>query len=172
MPMTVPTPQEIAEMIRRRDAGLPPKIALAEDVKAISNQTLNTAGRVAQLEQQLKKKKLSGVELADKVQAVFAANKFSAVEELVKLVCQRAADGSGVYELDRIGEFKTRVHILETLLEYEAPKLKSVEVKGQVEHNHNITIVRFGEDGTISREKPKKAINVVTTVEQLEESTG
>lgn len=170
MQSRVPSPQEIAEMIRKRDAGINNAPATVGVVTDLRDTTVKTADRVAQLEKEIKKKKLSGVELSDKVQAVFAANKFSAVEELVKLVCQKA--DNGMYELDRIGEFKTRVHILETLLEYEAPKLKSVEVKGQVEHNHNITIVRFGEDGTISREKPKKAINVVSTVEQLEESTG
>jgi hypothetical protein len=47
----------------------------------------------------------------------------------------------------------TRVRILMELTQYVAPKLKTVEVRGEVEHTHTLVIERYGDDGTIQREK-------------------
>lgn len=46
-----------------------------------------------------------------------------------------------------------RAKIWMELQSYRMPKLKSVEHHGEVKHQHNIVIVRFGEDGKIQTKK-------------------
>lgn len=167
MPQVVHTPEQIVEIIKRRKAGLGATATLAE-VQPITDSLAKTADRVKALEQSVKQKRLSGVELSDKVQEVFKRHNFSALEELVTMVTQKNI--AGQYVLDAQGDQRLRVNILQTLVEYEAPKLKSVEVSGKVEHDHEIHIIRFGEDGSIKREKPKKIVDV--EVELLKEDVA
>jgi hypothetical protein len=47
----------------------------------------------------------------------------------------------------------TRIDIWKELLSYRMPKLKAVQLEGKVDTNINITIVRYGDDGTVRREK-------------------
>ena len=63
------------------------------------------------------------------------------IVELVRMASQETLDPS------------LRAKIWMELQSYRMPKLKSVEHTGTVNHQHNVVIVRFGEDGKVRTEK-------------------
>lgn len=154
----IPTPDEIAEIVRRREAGedtLPvvdPTIADApSSVRAVSAKIDQLGGQVAHL------MRTRGPTTVEEVRRAFdlALKQFNLepVIELARMVCQTrvTAEGDVVFSLDP----GTRIRILELLAKFRMPTLKAVEVGGSVSHEHKITIVRFGDDGSVRQEKIK-----------------
>jgi len=80
-------------------------------------------------------RKLTPAEIRESMDLLFQKYDFSPVEELIKMAMSTDDEG----RKQRICEFLT---------EFMIPKLKSIEVKGQVEHNHVVVVRRFGMDGT------------------------
>lgn len=130
----IPSPEQIKAILDARHAGKP--IAMLEDINALQK-------KVDKLGREVSKKR-TAKDMREALDLLREKHDFSAAEELIEL----AMELRGKPLL-----LNLRVKILETLLEYEVPKLKSVEVTGEVEHSHTITIVRYGEDGSIRQEK-------------------
>jgi hypothetical protein len=137
----IPTPEEIAYRLKLADAGkiLPP----------VQSEVDKLADQVAGLERQVKKKR-TAAELRQALDLLMEKYDFSPAEQLIQLVMEKKDPDDPESEFRM--EERLRVHILETLLEYTMPKLKSVEMSGTVEHNHSVVVVRYGEDGKVGRE--------------------
>jgi hypothetical protein len=95
---------------------------------------------------------------------LFETNDFSPAEELISMALGRECRDGRTYELTA----DQRVRILSELNSYVMPKLRSVEVKGEVEHKHRVVIVRYGDDGNTRQEemaapKQRDAIDVIAT---------
>lgn len=80
-------------------------------------------------------KRMTPAEIREGMDLLFQKYDFSPVEELILIA-----------RSDETLE-STKVSICKFLTEFLIPKLKSVEVKGQVDHNHMVVIRRFGPDG-------------------------
>ena len=65
-----------------------------------------------------------------------------------------------------------RAKIWMELQSYRMPKLKSIEHSGTVRHQHNVVIVRFGEDGKIRTEKSLATVMSGERVIDVKASTG
>ncbi len=107
-------------------------------------------------------------DLRDALNLLFEKHDFSPAEKLVEMVLETDSAGRYVLTPDQ------RIRVLSDLQSYVMPKLKSVEVSGEVEHKHSITIIRYGDDGKIKREaldapKHRDAIDVVATPRQVGE---
>ena len=86
-------------------------------------------------------RKLSAAEMRARLDVLLEKYDFNPIEELI-----RTAQDPDTPLAER-----TKINL--QLTEYLLPKLKSVEVQGTVDHNHTIVIERYGEDGTVSRER-------------------
>ena len=95
-------------------------------------------------------------ELRDRLNIIFAENKFSPAEELVRMAMGIVCADGRTYTLTT----QQRISILSDLQQYVMPKLKSVELGGKVEHEHTVIVVRYGEDGTIRQEKIGKPVPI------------
>jgi hypothetical protein len=73
-------------------------------------------------------------------------------EELIKLATER--DAMGQFVLPN-GE---RIKIWSELIQYRMPKMKSLEVQGQVDHNITIKVVSFRDNKTIEQVKVSEPI--------------
>lgn len=116
--------------------------------------------RIEGLEKEVKRKKRSQKELSEAMFLLMEKYDFSPAEELMKIATEKRPDGK--FRVDMIGAVedpRIRIGILETLLEYTAPKLKSVEMSGLVEHEHTINIIRIGDDGVVRKEPMKLKAN-------------
>lgn len=109
------------------------------------------------------------------VSEVWAKHDFNAVEEMIKVLYEkvhlkeedkefvgdmledrevvRTEDGSLILQL----KVKHRINLLCELAQYQAPKLRSMETKGQVDMNFNITIRNF-EDKALVTDVPHKQL--------------
>jgi hypothetical protein len=85
-------------------------------------------------------RKLTPSEIREGIDALFQKYDFSPVENLV-LLCMGQPDKP----LTTAQEIQINMFLTEFLI----PKLKSVEVKGQVDHVHTIVMRRFGPDGPV-----------------------
>lgn len=79
-------------------------------------------------------RRMTPAEIREGLDLLFQKYNFSPVEELI-IIAQNTDNEV------------TQVSICKFLTEFMLPKLKTVEVKGQVDHNHTIVIRRFGPDG-------------------------
>lgn len=180
-PRRIPTPEEIrilmdnAERIRREQAqnpAPPPEDleALRErnrarmQAHALQGQVQNLEAHVQELRKTLDRGKRSPEELRAALNQLLDTYDMEPAEELIKMVMaqRRAEDGEMVWALDPA----LRSKILLELVQYRMPKLKSVEHSGTVDHKHEITIIRYGEDGAIRKEMlPKHSAPPVIDVE-------
>ena len=71
-------------------------------------------------------------------------------EELLKMLADPA-------DPHYVNDIEMRAKLWQDLMQYRMPKLKSIEVSGQVEHKVNVVIVRYGEDGSVRQEKLTEA---------------
>lgn len=101
-----------------------------------------------------KKKRRTASELRAAMDILMEKYDFSPAEELIKLALEKREGGDfdGMYELDASGQRSLRVSILQELMGYVQPKLKSVEVTGEVKHSHEVHIIRWGDDGQVRKE--------------------
>lgn len=159
MAVHIPSPEEIKrwndayEVEKRTIAAATGTDKTVKEMQAIVTQLQRG---VSQLQRKTPK------DLRDALNLLFEKHDFSPAEELVEMVLETDSTGQYVLSPDQ------RIRILSDLQSYVMPKLKSVEVSGEVEHKHSIVIVRYGDDGRTSREvleppKQRDAIDVVAT---------
>jgi hypothetical protein len=82
-------------------------------------------------------RKLTPAQIRESMDLLFQHYDFSPIEELIKM-----AIGTE--------EERTKKDICMFLTEFMVPKLKSVEISGQVDHTHTVVIRRYGENGKIT----------------------
>lgn len=141
-----------------------------KDVKKSLSSTANEVNelqaKVADLTKQLAatartlevRKRTSPQELRDALNSLFESYNFSPAEELVQMLMEPSHP-------HYVEDVKLRASILMELQSYVMPKLKSTEITGKVKHEHSITILRIGEDGTQKRESlPVREVEVVNRV--------
>jgi hypothetical protein len=102
--------------------------------------TLQNALR--EIRESQEKRMLSPQELRAGIDLLFQKHNFHPVEELITLA------------LDGDTPLKERVGILKELASFVIPKVRSVEVSGEVNHKHTVEIVRFGQNGKIAERSP------------------
>lgn len=107
-----------------------------------------------------RREKKSTAEIQEALDLIMQKHDMEPAEELVKMVMEKQDDGQWVLTNDQ------RIKILTDLTQYRMPKLKSVEVAGNVNHKHEIIIVRYGEDGKVSRDSKGPAPEVAKGREQ------
>lgn len=146
---TIPSPEDIANFLKNKKEGN--SMPIPKDVhEAIVGSTVNK--QVSALESKLNKaiqtlsNRKNAKELQEAMFLLFQKHDFSPIEELIAYVI----DWRDVPEKE-----PQRIELLTKMLEYTIPKLKSVEVSGEVEHKHTISIVRYGDDGEVKREDVK-----------------
>ena len=162
----VPSPEEIRLRLAAQEVGRAEgRAAIPDDVRAEANAMNDRVGEIAQTlakvqEQVANRGRRSPQELREALDLLFQKYGMSPAEELVKIVMERRAlpDGGSVFAISA----ELRAKILGDLMQYCVPKLRSVEVQGTVEHSHNITIVRYGEDGTARREQVRGPVPMGT----------
>lgn len=119
---------------------VPPAPALSETVASVRERVTRLEADLAAANRTAaKKKRMTPDELRDALARLFDTYDFSPAEELVRMVM---APGHPHYVTDD----KLRASILMDLQSYVMPRLKSNEIKGRVDHDHKITIVRIGEE--------------------------
>lgn len=120
------------EEMRERLAGGPCKetvpIATPADIRD------EVARRVEAKIAETRQRKMTPSEIRQGLDLLFAKHDFSPVEELIQIA-------------KRTDNEATTVRICCFLTEFFLPKLKSIEVSGQVDHNHTVVIRRYGDDG-------------------------
>ncbi len=127
----------------------------------------NVTEQVNKLTNEMQRRKRSSKDLQEAMFLLMEKYDFSPAEELVKYCVQKDTDGMFLIDKAYSGQPGMRIRILETLLEYTAPKLKSIEHSGSVEHEHTIHIIRYGDDGKVSKEPIKNAPMPVMEAEVL-----
>jgi len=90
-------------------------------------------------------------ELRDSLLALFERDDFSPAEEMYAMY--RETDGAGHH----VCTPDQRIKLLQELTSLVMPKLKTVEVRGHIDHQHRVIIKRYGEDGKVMIEAPKVA---------------
>ncbi len=156
--MTVKTRVPSPEEIKRRLAAPTQGVAVAEEsLRAISHEVVDETieSKVVKAMEKLKEdragKLLSASEMRAALFSICAKYDIDPMEELVKYTLpQKVRNKLGLTDEVSV---EMRVKVLSDLVGYMIPKLKSVEVSGTVDHEHHIEIVRYGEDGTVRREK-------------------
>lgn len=175
----IPTPQEIADFHKKRAEGtatmvmeqiaIPPYNPGAEPPRPVvqhvtqviekvisDKQMVGVEKRIQELSSEVGRRKRSARELSDRMFLLMEKYDFDPAEELIKECV--AKNAAGLYMLDvQTGNPRLRINTLERLMEYTAPKLKSIEHHGQVDVNQTIVIARYGEDGGITFSDPKPA---------------
>jgi hypothetical protein len=91
-------------------------------------------------------RKLTAQEMRGRLDILLAKHDFNPMEELILTA----------KDPDTLPSEKIKICL--NLVEYMLPKLKSVEVKGEVDHQHTIVIERYGEDGKAIREPFASAV--------------
>lgn len=135
----VPSPEEIAAIVQARAMGIEP-----ESLQLREQKLVDLEERTRQLEIQTRRSKRSAKELQEAMYLLMEKHDFSPMEELVQIAISLRGDPA---------QQDLRVKILQDLMQYTQPKLKSVEVRGEVDHKHTVVIVRYGEDGRVSQER-------------------
>lgn len=107
------------------------------------------------------RKRMTPQDMRDALNGLFDQYNFSPAEELVMML----KNPSHPFYIQDAG---TRVRVLQDLNSYVMPKLKSTEIKGEVEHKHTITILRIGEDGTRKKEELAARPIEVPTIKMME----
>ena len=130
----VPSPAEIAALVRARE-----EIAQSPAIKSMEEKIAEVRAEVAK-----PKKKRTAAELRQAMELLMEKHDFSPIEELIEIAIDLR---------DRPLMLNMRVNILQDLAAYVQPKLKSVEMTGQVDHQHHIHIVRYGPDGAVTKEQ-------------------
>ncbi len=158
----IPTPEQIKQIVRSTHPSERQKVAidlaqapvkaaatLANKVVAsASNRVNELSAEVERLTAMLqttsvaleKRKRMTPQDMRDALNGLFETYNFSPAEELVMMLKNPAHP---FY----ITDLRLRTSVLQDLNSYVMPKLKSTEIKGEVEHKHTIMIKRFGEDG-------------------------
>ena len=130
----IPSPAEIAARVKARE-----EIAESPAIKSMEEKISEIRKEVSK-----PKKKRTAAELRAAMDLLMEKHDFSPIEELI---------GIAIDLRDRPLMMNLRVSILQDLASYVQPKLKSVEMSGQVDHQHHIHIVRYGPDGAVTREQ-------------------
>lgn len=106
-------------------------------------------------------------DLRNALNQLFDTYDFSPAEELVGMLMDKGHE-------HYIKDTRLRVTVLSELQSYVMPKLKSTEIKGEVEHKHTVVVVRYGEDGVVRREEAPvlRGREAVTDVEVVSTTTG
>jgi hypothetical protein len=161
MAKPIPSAAEIAEIIARKAIGLPTSNLAATDYKVDKLE-----GKIADLENKVARRRRTAKELSEEMFLLMEKHEFSPAEELIGIAIQLR---------DKPEMLTTRIHILEELLGYTVPKLKSVEVNATVDHQVHVSITRWGDDGTITKERigdPGSVKQVVARVKDFVEVEG
>ena len=92
----------------------------------------------------------------------------AAFEPLVELALERWPDDHPTFAGQLVCSVDQRIKIWTELLSYQLPKLKAIEMAGQVDHSLTVVIRRFGEgDAIIERAaQPQQAIDIPVTVKE------
>lgn len=131
----------------------------ANQVNALSAKVKELTEKLAATSKTLEvRKRLTPQDLRDALNSLFDTYNFSPAEELVQM-CMDPTHPHYVEDL------KLRANILMELQSYVMPKLKNTEIHGKVQHQHSITILRIGPDGSQTKEAlPTREAEVVQRV--------
>jgi NAD kinase len=152
----IPSPEEIRELVERRKAG-----ELAEG----GNYRIQELAKV--------EAPRSVEQVRNMLDRVIATHDCEPAVKLLEMTLEthevQGNDGQRhkVYTMP----MEMRVNVLKFLTKFRLPELKSVEVKGQVDHKHEIVIVRYGDDGTVKREERMATVTVPPVGLQSKEIT-
>lgn len=147
----VPSPEQIRAILAAREAGVALEApAVVDKVERLEKQVESLVSRG----------KMTAGELREAFLLVCQKYDFMPADELARMVMERTPTGAFLLSPDQ------RIRVLTQLNKFVMPELKAVEVKGTVEHNHTITIIRYGDDGTVRREavQPQKVLDVESEV--------
>ncbi len=115
--------------------------------RAAQRKAEQVSQQLADVKEKLKRKKMTPQEIREGLDLLFQKYDYSPVENLI-ITSQQTDDQS----------LSTRIDMF--LTEFFIPKLKSVEVSGQVDHQHDVIIRRFGSAGEIIDEPLKKILGL------------
>ena len=137
MQRTSPKPVEQLKAESLGHEWVPPAQAAGQRVEA---KVAQNEKEVQQLKQDMAKlaalkagKKMTPQQIRESVDLLFQKYDFSPVEELIKLAT-------------RTDDEALAARICMHLMEFILPKMKSIEVSGQVDHTHTVVIRRFGKE--------------------------
>jgi len=125
--------------MRRKLQGLPPLKSLEiSEAKDLISKTVEDKVEQAINELAITKlgKKFTPREIREGLDLLFQKHDFSPIERLIDIA-------------KNTDDEQLEVSICKFLVKFLVPELKSVEVTGQVDHNHTVVIRRFGPDGRI-----------------------
>jgi hypothetical protein len=140
----VPSPEEIQAIVDARERGV--ELAIP-DARGVMQEKVSRLER--QVESLATRGKMTAAEMREALVICCQRHNFMPADELARMVMERGGDGEFALTTDQ------RIRVLSQLNKYIMPELKSVEVAGTVEHNHTINIIRYGEDGRITKEEFK-----------------
>lgn len=127
-----------------------PPTGVAQAGQAVMGEVQGLKERVESLTSDVKRKRKGPKEMQEAMFLLMEKYDFTPMEELFKMATEKTPGGE--YVLDASQDKKLRADILMKLMEFVVPKLKSVDVTGTVDHNHQIHILRYGEDGKVTKE--------------------
>ena len=144
--MNVPTPDEIRARMDLQERGFAPQ---AMSMSAQETEISELRRQLGELQSKMSRPK-SSAEIREGLMLICQKYSMIPAEELIKMAMEtrELPDGTKVWALTP----ELRTKILTEILGYQMPKLKAVEVQGQIDHEHHIMIVRYGEDGGIRKE--------------------
>ena len=141
----VPSVAEIAAHLQdseiRAEAGLDDPVVADSTVSGPAEQSGGGPSQKLEIYEKIQALSRSRADLRRVMDIVMEHFGVEPIVELVRMASQETLDPS------------LRAKIWMELQSYRMPKLKSVEHTGTVNHQHNVVIVRFGEDGKVRTEK-------------------
>lgn len=159
---------------------MPQKVLTAEQIKAKWDlEKLGIAGGVSPAEhetlkqenEEFRRKGPSRQDLRKTLADLFKQYGIDPAEELIKIATETYEDNEGKTRFVSTRQERTDIYM--KLLEYRYPKLKAVEMSGQIDASLTISIVRFGEDGTrLPSMEPRKIIDIDESKQLSGESTS
>lgn len=102
--------------------------------------------------------RMTPTDLRKALNDLFSTYDFSPAEELVQMLMNKGHE-------HYIDDVRLRVNVLSELQSYVMPRLKSTEIKGEVEHKHTVVVVRYGEDGSVTQEQAPRVIDRESVVD-------
>lgn len=140
MPPYVPSVEELRERRKQQAQGLPP-VTVAQQTRLLQeNEALKKS--LADLTERGTKGLLSPTEFRATIMQLFQEFKVHPVRELLVMYHEENARG-------RLLTVEQRIHVMELLMQYTLPKMKTMEITGEVNQNITVTVKRYGEGTAI-----------------------
>lgn len=154
----IPSVEEIRARMNLQDAGVDVGGITAATHGAVVNERDTLRSRVAELQGQLDRARVSPTAMKLTFDAICERHGVEPADELIRIATARDEEGRHILPA------KERASIWADLLQYRMPKLRATEVSGKIDHSLTIVVQRFGSGEKLSEKRIDMAAGQVIDV--------